>query len=218
MLTVYATARSANGRKVLAVCRELGLEPEIREVDVYRGEGRRPEYLAVNPSGRIPALVDAGTLIVESNAILVYLSEAHGAGRLWADDPAGRARIARWLFWESAHWQPVTALVLGPFVGHRLRPDVVAAAPAPDFGDARLAAVVATLEAALDAGPFLAGARLTLADFSVAGMLTYFRAARFPFAAHPRLRGWYERIEALESWRATADPLWDGGTGDAGSD
>ena len=58
MLTLYITALSANGRKVLAVCRQLELEPEIRDVNVYRGEGRTAEYLAVNPSGKIPTLVD----------------------------------------------------------------------------------------------------------------------------------------------------------------
>ena len=58
MLKIYATPLSANGRKVLAVCRQLELNPEIHEVNVYRGEGRRPEYLAINPTGKIPALID----------------------------------------------------------------------------------------------------------------------------------------------------------------
>lgn len=55
-LKIYATPLSANGRKVLAVSRHLGLNAEIHDVDVYRGEGRTPEYLAINPTGKIPTL------------------------------------------------------------------------------------------------------------------------------------------------------------------
>jgi len=61
MLTLYSTALSANGRKVL-----------------YRGEGRAAEYLAINPAGKIPALVDGDFTLCESNAILQYICEAHG--------------------------------------------------------------------------------------------------------------------------------------------
>ena len=57
-MKIYATTLSANGRKVLAVSRQLGLNPEIHDVNVYRGEGRTAQYLAINPSGKIPTLID----------------------------------------------------------------------------------------------------------------------------------------------------------------
>ena len=76
MLTLYTTPLSANGRKMLALSRELGLRPQIRRVDVYRGEGRTPEYLAINPSGKIPTLVDGDLTLCESDAIGLYLCEA----------------------------------------------------------------------------------------------------------------------------------------------
>lgn len=209
MLALYTTPLSANGRKVLAVSRQLGLETELHLVNVYRGEGRAPEYLAINPAGKIPALVDGALTLSESNAILVYLCEAHGAYRLWSREAAGRAEIARWLFWEAAHWQPALVGVLSGFVGHRLLPEAVPApAGPPDWGSAQLAPLLGLLEQRLAAHPFLAGAELTLADFCVAGMATYFRAAEFPFAARPRLAAWYARIEALPAWRETEDPLW----------
>ena len=69
MLKIYATTLSANGRKVLSVSRHLGLEPEIHDVNVYRGEGRTPQYLAINPSGKIPTLIDGEFVLSESNAI-----------------------------------------------------------------------------------------------------------------------------------------------------
>ena len=209
MLVLYTTALSANGRKPLAVCHHLGLAPEICEVDVYRGEGQSPGFLAVNPSGKIPALVDDGLTLCESNAILVYLAEAYGGDALWSPEPAERARIGRWLFWESAHWQPAVSTVLAGCVGHRLLPDVVPAPEVPpDWQDGPLRTQLGLLEETLRARPFLAGDALSLADFSVAGMTTYFASAGFPEREFPAFDEWRGRIEALPGWQASAAELW----------
>jgi glutathione S-transferase len=209
MLTLYSTALSANGRKVLAASRQLELDIEVRLVNVYRGEGRQAGYLAINPTGKIPTLVDGDFTLYESNAILLYLSEAHGNFRLWSRDARLRGRTVRWLFWESAHWQPALAALLSACVGHRLLPNLVAAPTAdPDWSAATLAPLMNVLEATLSASSFLAGDDLSLADFAVAGMTTYFAVAGFPFEKYPAFNDWYRRIETLDAWRATRDPLW----------
>jgi glutathione S-transferase len=209
MLKIYATPLSANGRKVLAVSRHLELNPEIHEVNVYRGEGRDPQYLAINPSGKIPTLVDGEFVLTESNAILLYLAEAYGANRLWSSDSKQRGRIAQWLFWESAHWQPTLIAFLSGLVGHRLLPERIPRPQhAPDWSSAAVQPVLNTLEAGLSANAFLAGAQATIADIAVAGMTTYFRVADFPFERFPKIADWYARIESLESWRGTESPLW----------
>ena len=209
MLEIYATPLSANGRKVLAVCRQLELNPEIHEVNVYRGEGRNPAYLAINPSGKIPTLVDGEFILSESNAILVYLAEAHGGDRLWSREAKQRGRIAQWLYWEAAHWQPALIAFLSEVVGHRLLPErVPRPRHAPDWSSALVQPILKTLETALGCAAFLAGPAATIADFSVAGMTTYFKAAAFPFQRFPKISRWYDRIEALESWRETLSPVW----------
>jgi glutathione S-transferase len=209
MLKIYATPLSANGRKVLALCRHLKLNAEIHEVNVYRGEGRNPAYLAVNPSGKIPTLIDGGFMLAESNAILLYLAEAHGGSQLWSNDAKQRGRIAQWLFWESAHWQPTLIAFLSELVGHRLLPErVPRPRHAPDWSSALVQPILKTLETALGSAAFLAGSQATIADFSVAGMTTYFEAAGFPLPSFPNIAGWYARIEALDSWRETRSPLW----------
>ena len=208
-LKIYATPLSANGRKVLAVCRQLELNPEIHEVNVYRGEGRNPAYLAINPSGKIPALIDGEFMLAESNAILLYLAEAHGGNQLSSSYAQQRGRIAQWLFWESAHWQPALIAFLSEVVGHRLLPErVPRPRQGPDWSSALVQPVLKTLETALGSTAFLTGAAPTLADFSVAGMTTYFKAAAFPFQSFPNIAGWYARIEAFESWRGTQSPVW----------
>ncbi len=208
-LKIYATPLSANGRKVLAVSRHLGLNLEIHEVNVYRGEGRTLQYLAINPAGKIPTLVDDEFVLSESNAILLYLAEAHGANRLWSSESKQRSRIAQWLFWEAAHWQPVLIAFLSELVGHRLLPERIPAPKhSPDWSGALVQPVLKTLEAALSAEAFLGGAEVSIADFAVAGMTTYFRAAAFPFQRFPKIADWCRRIESFESWRGTLAPLW----------
>jgi glutathione S-transferase len=81
-VTLYTTPLSANGRKVLAVSHHLGLEPEIKLVNVYKGEGRTAEYLSINPSGKIPTLVD-GDLVLwpEQRDLQAFSTESTGS--LW---------------------------------------------------------------------------------------------------------------------------------------
>jgi glutathione S-transferase len=209
MLKLYATPLSANGRKVLAVSRELSIDAEIHLINVYRGEGRTAEYLAINPSGKIPTLVDGGFTLSESNAILIYLAEVHGAYRLWSRDPQVRSKIAQWLFWESSQWQPTLSTCLAELVGHRLLPEKIPQPrSAPDWNSGLLQPLFKILESTLSSQSFLTGEDVTIADFSVAGMTTYFRAANFPFHAFSAVSRWLGRIEAHDSWRETATPLW----------
>jgi glutathione S-transferase len=177
-------------------------------VDVYRGEGRTPEYLAVNPTGKIPTLVEGEFVLTESNAILEYMSEAHGGFRLFSRDPRERAAISSWLHWESAHWQPALTAVLAPRVGHELRPDLFPAPGPPDWESELLRPLFARLESRLGAHRHLAGAGLTLADLSVAGMTTYFRTAGFPFESFPGFAAWHRRLDELDAWRRTRVDPW----------
>lgn len=210
MLTLYTSTLSANGRKALAGAISLGLDTDVREVNVYQGEGQSPEYLGINPLGKIPTLVDEEFALTESNAILVYLSEAHGDFSLYSRDPKQRASINRWLFWEGSEWQPVLTSILAPIVGHTLRPDVVPLPErSPDWNEPTVRPLVAQLETTLGERRFLAGSTLSLADLSVAAMTTYFKVGGFPFADHPSIAQWHRRIVSLPAWRDTATQPWE---------
>jgi glutathione S-transferase len=209
VLNLYTTPLSANGRKVLAVSRQLGVSCNVHLVDVYKGEGRTPSYLAINPSGKIPTIVDGEFVLFESNAILLYLDQAYGGYALSSSDPQARSRVAQWLFWESAHWQPSLSSVLSELVAHRLFPERMSRPrSAPDWSNGTVQPLLNTLEALLAAQPFLTGSKMTLADFSVAGMTTYFKAAGFPFQEYPAISRWYHRIAELDAWHSTEVPLW----------
>jgi glutathione S-transferase len=207
-LTLYTTARSANGRKPLAVARHLGLSHELRSIDVYAGEGRSAEYLAINPSGQIPTLVDGDLVLFESNAILQYLAEAHGDFALSSRDPKERASISRWLFWEASAWQPALTSILTLAVAQAIR--LVPAMPPAivDWAEPGFVRVASLLDAHLCGRSFIVADRLTLADFSIAGMMTYARSAGFPFETFVNVGAWYGRVERLEAWQATLARPW----------
>ena len=209
MIELYSTPRSANGRKVLALAQHLGLSPVLHDIDVYQGAGQAPTYLALNPSGKVPFLVDGDLRLSESNAILLYLAEAHGGGRLLGADAAGRATIHSWMFWEAAHWQPALTELLTPVVAHALFPDRMPAPnEAPDWSGERVAPVLAQLERQLAASEWVAGDECSVADFSLAGMTTYFGVGAFPRDAHPGIASWLDRLAALPAWTGTLAEPW----------
>ena len=100
---------STNPQKVTFAFKELGLDCELVPVDLSKGEQRQPAFLAHNPFGRVPVLVDDGLTLPESHAILAYLGEK--AGRLWPVSAAGRAEALRWLFFLSQHIMPAAGEV-----------------------------------------------------------------------------------------------------------
>lgn len=197
-MTLYTTPRSANGVKPLALVHHLRLDVAIEQIDVYAGQGATAGYRAVHPLGKVPALIDGDLVLWESNAILQYLAEGPGGGALWAPEPAGRADIARWMFWEAAHWQPTLIAALTPYVAHRL-----GLGPAPaaiDWDGLAHDRIVAALEAHLSTREYLAQGRLSVADLSVAAMWIYAADAGPPAGLLPAITRWYARVAALPAW------------------
>src|SRR5215831_4587319 len=102
----YFFPPSPNVRKVNAVISHLDIKDiERKVVNLAKGEHRQPEYLAVNPNGKLPALADGnGMVLWESNAICQFLCEREGDTSLYPRDSRVRADIARWLFWDASSW------------------------------------------------------------------------------------------------------------------
>ena len=125
MITLY-TAPTPNAHKVSIALEELGLPYEMRVLDLSKGEQKQPEFLAINPNGRIPAIVDHDAedfAVFESGAILIYLAEK--TGRLMPPDPKGRSRVIQWLMFQMGG--------VGPMMGqanvfHRYFPTRIPAA------------------------------------------------------------------------------------------
>lgn len=179
--------------RVLWVLRELGVEFEFVTVDPTQGELQSPEFLAVNPAGKLPALVDGDLVLTESIAIVLYLAEKFPEGGLLPSGLAARAEVYRWLFFtatelEQPIWRIARHTVLYP-------PEKRLAAEVPiarqDFLD-----MAAVLERHMEDRQFLVGSSATVADFVAAytlDMASVQQEQRL-LDGLPRLRGYLARM------------------------
>ncbi|WP_322469540.1 glutathione binding-like protein [Hydrogenophaga sp. SNF1] len=107
MIDLY-TAATPNGHKASIALEELGLPYTLKVLDLTAGEQKRPDFLAINPNGRIPAIVDHGAggfAVFESGAVLIYLAEK--TGQLMPADPQGRSRVLQWLMFQMGGVGPM---------------------------------------------------------------------------------------------------------------
>jgi glutathione S-transferase len=203
-MRLYGFPPSPNTWKVRAVAAHIGLPLELEVVDLSKGQQQTPEYLALNPTGRAPVLVDGDFILWESNAIMQYLAD-HTPNRLWPNDARARADMMRWQSWQLAHWdkEGCEPLIIERLVKKFLNlgtPEMAVVAKGMESFN-REARV---LDAHLAKQSYLVGTEVTLADFSVAAPLFYAKEAELPVAPYQHLRDWFARVSALPAWRDTA--------------
>lgn len=183
----FHTAATPNGHKVSIMLEECGLEYRLHVIDLSSQAQKQPEFLAINPNGRIPAIVDNGFAVFESGAILLYLAEK--TGRFLPADAEGRSRAVQWLMWQMGG--------LGPMMGQlnvfkRYFPEhIPAAIERYERESYRLFGV---METRLADSPYLAGDEYSIADIAC---WPWVRAHEWPgltLANHPRLADWLARI------------------------
>jgi glutathione S-transferase/GST-like protein len=107
MIDLY-TASTPNGWKASVTLEELALPYEVHPIELSKGDQRTPEYLAINPNGRIPAIVDRDEgdfAVFESGAVMIYLAEK--TGRLMPSDAKGRSRVIQWLMFQMGGVGPM---------------------------------------------------------------------------------------------------------------
>jgi glutathione S-transferase len=203
-MKLYGFPPSPNTWKVRALAAHLGVPLELEFIDLSKGAQYAPAYLALNPTGRTPTLVDGDFKLWESNAILQYIA-GKSANSLWPNDARTRADIARWQFWQLAHWgaeacQPLTFQRLVKKIMNLGPPDEAAVAKGIEAFNKE----AKMLDAHLGKHQYLVGNALTIADFAVAAPLLYAQQAEMPLGPYGNLRAWFDRVAALPCWRETA--------------
>ena len=193
---------SPNTWKVRAVAAHIGTAHEFELIDLTKP--RSSDYLALNPTGRTPTLIDGDFVLWESNAIMQHLAGQKPTS-LWPNDARTRADISRWLSWQLAHWGSDACQ---PLIFQHVVKKVVGLG-APDAAVVERATAAFNKEAKMLDGhlakqPYLVGSELTLADFAVAAPLFYANDAKMPVAQYPHLQEWFGRVSALPAWRQTA--------------
>lgn len=187
-----------------AVAAQLGIPLEFELVDLTKGAQYAPDYLAINPTGRVPTLLDGDLKLWETTAIIQYLA-GQKPNTLWPDDLRTRADIMRWQSWTLSHWEKDSCV---PLVFERLVKQVLGAGPPDEAVVTRalnnFARDAKVLDTHLGAQPYIVGDALTLADFTVAGPLVYAEPAGMPLADYPKLADWFGRVTSLPCWKDTA--------------
>jgi glutathione S-transferase len=203
-MKLYDFAFSPNCRKVRAVAYELGIQLEFVRVDLPKGAQRAPAFLALNPNGRVPVLVDGDFVLWESTAILRYLASRAGSALL-PDAPRAQAEVDRWLSWQLAHLGPALSKVAFERIVKKLSgqgaPDEAAIAA----GAAEFAKLSSILDGALAGREYLAGT-LSIADFALASHYSLAATAGLELGSYANVNAWLSRVLARDSMRrALAD-------------
>jgi glutathione S-transferase len=205
-MQLYSSPMSPNALRTRAVAFELGLEPEIVDVNIREGANRKPDYLAINPNGKVPALVDGDVVLWESRAINGYLASLKPEVGLYPAEPAARALVEQWSNWQAIHLGPAMQKVAFERVMKKIfgrgEPDEASIA-----GDIKtVAELLAVLDAALAGKQWITGS-LSLADFALATTFMYRRPAKLGVEAFPNVVAWIERLEARPSWQRAVAPV-----------
>jgi glutathione S-transferase len=203
----YGIVSGNSARAVFGVL-ESGAPFVGHPVDASRGENREASYVAMNPMGKVPALVDGAFTLWESNAINGYVAEKHPESALLPKTPEGRAAVQRWLYFQVGHVSPACLPIFRATLPRvqafwRVQPD----AKAVEAGKKELARFLPILEDALARKPWLEGA-FSLADIAYAPHFWLISEGGFDFSATPAIHAWLERLFARPAWQRTKELVW----------
>ncbi len=184
--------------RVIWLLNELGLEYELRPVDILHGEARQTPFFDLNPAAKVPVLVDGNVVLTESAAIQLYLADKHPEAGLIPQTVEDRGQMYRWIFFLVTEIeQPLWRIARHTFIypeDKRLPQDV-------DLARQECLQMVAVLERHMEGREFMVGDRPSVADFNAAYTLDWANEAEMLDAA-PRLRAYLKTMYA----RPTAPP------------
>lgn len=203
-MKLYSVVGSGNCRKVEATIKHLGLQVDIEYLDFFVGDLTTPAYLSINPTGRVPALVDNDLNLWESNAIMQYLADKVPGNTLFPGDAQARADIVRWQSWELAHFNNALASLTYESV---LKPQLMQQEPNQHTVESSMLSLkehAAVLDNYMDGREYISGNNLTLADYSIINIEGFKDMTPFDWTGYPHLGAYFDRMRAEPHWAATA--------------
>jgi glutathione S-transferase len=199
MLTIYGRTNSVNVQKVLWCLGETGVPYERIDAGLQHGKNNEPWYLALNPNGRVPLLVDGALTLWESNSIVRYLAAKHSFGELYPADPAARGLAERWMDWQlSTLVGPVSAV----FQSLVRTPPEARDSAAIERNTAAANRAMTILDAHLAKQAYVGGPAFTIGDIPAAAVA--YRWLALPSVERPALpavAAWQARLAARPPFR-----------------
>ena len=200
MLTVYGRTNSVNVQKVLWCLAELALQHTRIDAGLEHGKNTEPWYLALNPNGKVPLLVDGAFTLWESNTIVRYLASKHGMGSLCPASLETRALAEQWMDWQlSTLVSPVSTV----FQNLIRRPAAERDTAAIERNTREANRAMALLDEHLQSRPYVAGESFTMGDIPVGA--TAHRWLEIPAIDRPPLaavRAWRARLAERPAFRS----------------
>jgi glutathione S-transferase len=196
-LRIYGIARTRAFR-ALWMAEELGLAYEHLPIEIGDTGARAPEFLAINPNGRLPFIDDGGCVLFESLAITLYLAKKHSPGKLYPGTLEGEAKTWQWTSWalnevdRGVNIWSLHAVRLPPAERDSAKRDEALKVVAAPFK---------VLDAALATQAYLLGGDFTVADLNVAAVIS--RAVDMDLSAAPNLKAWLTRCLERPAARKT---------------
>ncbi|MDF2781751.1 MAG: glutathione S-transferase [Geminicoccaceae bacterium] len=198
MLRVWGRTNSINVQKVMWAVGELGLAHERCDVGGAFGGLDTPEYGALNPNRKVPTIEDGGVVLWESNACVRYLAARYGAGDLWREDPAERARADMWMDWQASTLLPDMVTV---FWGLIRTPKDQRDMAAIEAAAERLGGLWQILDQHLASRIFVAGERFTMGDIAVGAACYRYHELPIERPGLPQVATWYGRLRERAPFR-----------------
>jgi glutathione S-transferase len=201
MLTLFDYLPSQNAYKVRLLLNHLEMPYRTELIGIFEGEGQRPGYLAINPTGAVPAIrLDDGRVIAESNAILGFLAEDSPFSPLGR---YARAKVQQWLSFEGNYVEPTIGTLR-----HWIMTGKDARRSRELVESRRHASLKALriLDRELAQSPFIAGETYTIADMSLFAYTSRAHEAKLPLADFVNVTAWIQRVKAQPGFLETTYP------------
>lgn len=205
MIKLYGMTLSAHTRKIQTALLELGLPYELVVVDLTKGDQHNPEYVKLNPGAKTPTLVDGDLVIIESNAILTYLADTYGKGKLIAESGADRWQTVQWLTWNASEGhgplsRPWYVKILYPLMGMPLDH----AALEKSHADAQVP--LKLLDRVLSCQNYFGGSSYSVADIAMAESVFLTQWGGVDTSTYPNVTRWFLDVTSRDSYKATRFP------------
>ena len=193
MIKLYGVPTSRASR-CLWMLEELGVPYELVAVN-FSGDNQKPEYLAVNPNGRVPTLDDEGLVLFESLAINLHLARKYSAAKgLWPTSADDQSRAVQWSLWTANELEPH---VIAHLLNTRMLPEAMRDSAKAKAAQDALPRPLAVLNATLAGREHVLGGGFTVADLNIAAVLTLgWKMKAFDASSVPNVAAWLERVNA----------------------
>lgn len=179
---------------------EVGVPYEYHRINLRAGDQRKPEYLAINPHGKIPCIRDGSLTLVESMAINFYLAEKYGKD-LMPRNVEEKGEVYQWSFWAISNLQPLLLTVL---LNTMFLPESERDPKAVEKAREQIPSYLGIIDGALKGKPYLVGGRFTVADVNAGSVLELATMLGFDLDATPDLKGWLDRLHARPAFQRLA--------------